>query len=94
MNIALMTDPVASATALYTHPGYHAGWGPGFWFLIPLTFWLIIGLLLFTGWRRGRWGYRSRPEDALGEAFARGEIDEEQYRQRLAVIRETRRRQP
>ncbi len=31
-----------------------------------------------------------RPEDVLAERFARGEIDEEEYRRRLAVLREGR----
>ena len=32
-------------------------------------------------------GSRQSPEGLLAERFARGEIDEEEYRQRLAVLR-------
>ena len=34
----------------------------------------------------------SGAEDALGKRYADGEIDEQEYRARLAVLRETRRR--
>jgi putative membrane protein len=30
---------------------------------------------------------RSRPEQILAQRFARGEIDEEEYRRRVAVVR-------
>ncbi|MEV6165671.1 SHOCT domain-containing protein [Streptomyces sp. NPDC052052] len=36
-----------------------------------------------------RWG-SSRAEDLLAERFARGEIDEDEYRRRLALLREHR----
>lgn len=33
-------------------------------------------------------GQQAAPESVLAERFARGEIDEEEYRQRLATLRE------
>lgn len=68
--------------------------GPGPWWpLIPL-FWiafflLVLWLLGVVGrrrhsWRRGSFAGESR----LAERYAAGEIDETEYRQRLAVLRE------
>ncbi|MFE7235879.1 SHOCT domain-containing protein [Streptomyces sp. NPDC002405] len=36
------------------------------------------------------WGGNRRAEDLLAERFARGEIDEEEYKRRLALLREHR----
>jgi putative membrane protein len=66
--------------------GHH---GPGPWFiLIPIAFWtlVIVGLVLLWRRRVGRHG-----EGTLRDTYAKGEVDETEYRQRLAVLRETRR---
>ncbi|MFB6986803.1 SHOCT domain-containing protein [Streptomyces sp. NPDC056178] len=70
--------------------------------VIMIVFWslLIAGLVaLITNARRSRqpgpptgeaaWGTR-RAEDLLAERFARGEIDEDEYKRRLTVLREQR----
>ena len=76
--------------------------GPGWWPLIPL-FWLTAFVLFFfIAARLGWWGRRrayfddrgwrdgSREGKArLAERFASGEIDEQEYRSRLAVLEET-----
>jgi putative membrane protein len=81
-------------TALLAYTAHPDGWGygPGFWFLIPVTFWLLVVVAAVVWWRRRP--ATPGPESALGEAFARGEITEDEYRSRLAVLREpdTRRR--
>jgi putative membrane protein len=63
-------------------------WG-GPWFLLIPLLWigLIVTLALVF---RHRWRpWRGGPaEAALGERYARGEITEQEYRQRLAVLRE------
>jgi putative membrane protein len=66
----------------------------GFWFF-PL-FWIVLVVFLFGGrwfwWRRYRdmeHGLGSG-ERVLAERFARGEIDESEYRRRLAVLKERR----
>lgn len=62
-------------------------WNP--WFLlIPLTFWtlVIVGIVFTVRRFRGRQGERT-----LRDAYAKGEVDEAAYRERLAVLRETRR---
>jgi putative membrane protein len=67
-------------------------YGPGVfhpWFLIfPITFWtlVIVGIVLVVRRRAGR-----RGEDTLRDTYAKGEIAETEYRQRLAVLRQTRR---
>lgn len=95
---------LASSTALTTlaaHPV--AGWGgPGWLFLLIPLFWitLLVLLLTFMGrrWRsaaRGgygphAWSAAASAEQTLSERFARGDIDETEYRARLEVLRANR----
>ena len=66
------------------------GWGPGpLFLLVPLLFWTAIIVTLVVLARR-RWRDHSG-ESTLADVFARGEITEEEYRARLAVLRENRR---
>ena len=61
-------------------------WGP--WFgLFWLVLWGTVIVLLFRR-RRTWWNAGHSGEDVLGERFARGEITEEEYRKRRAVLRE------
>jgi putative membrane protein len=60
-----------------------------FMFLIPLLFWGLVATGII-GWRRGGWGRHTSTEQTLRQAYARGEIDEEVFRRRLEVLRETR----
>jgi putative membrane protein len=62
----------------------------GFWFfpLVPLvflTFWVIVFVSLRRRWHHA--GYRSG-EAVLAERYARGEIDEREYRERRTVLRD------
>lgn len=62
-------------------------WNP--WFvLIPITFWtlVIVGVVYLLRRCRGRRGIHT-----LRDAYAKGEVNEAEYRERLAVLRETRR---
>jgi putative membrane protein len=63
--------------------GYHY-WGMHlFWWF----FWLaIVVLLASTGWPRSRIVARDAAIDALRTRYAAGEIDEEEYQERLAVL--------
>jgi len=66
--------------------GHHA-WSP--WFLVVrlVVFVLIAGAIVYFARRwRGRQGERT-----LRDAYAKGEVNEAEYRERLAVLRETRR---
>ena len=75
--------------------GYHY-WGMHlFWWL----FWLaIVAVLLATGWPRSRIVTRDAGRDAALDAlrmrYAAGEIDEEEYQERLAVLLGTSRAAP
>ncbi|MFB7242033.1 hypothetical protein CW362_07060 [Streptomyces populi] len=74
------------------------GWG---WFTMSvgmILFWtvlIVFAVLLFRAVSRptdggagaGHTGPGAAPERLLAERFARGEIDEEEYRSRLAVLR-------
>jgi putative membrane protein len=70
------------------------GFAP-FFLLIPL-FWLIVIVLIVTlvgrRWRRGwdggaPWSGARQAETVLSERYARGDIDEVEYRARLEVLR-------
>jgi putative membrane protein len=71
-----------------------SGWGYAVMILNTLLFWgLVVGgivvLLRFLG-RAGRGDAPVRsdpPELILAQRFARGEIDEEEYQRRLAILR-------
>ena len=74
-------------------PGYYNGPGP-WWPIFPI-FWLVafIAVILFIGtMRRRRWHDHgpSTGRSRLAERFASGEIDEDEYRSRLAVLDENR----
>jgi putative membrane protein len=63
--------------------GYHY-WGMHlFWWFFWLT---IVALLAATGWPRSRIAVRDAAIDALRTRYAAGEIDEEEYQERLAVL--------
>ena len=79
----------AATTFLAEHGGRFADhdWNP--WFLlIPLTFWtlVVVGIVYVARRVRGRGGERT-----LRDTYAKGEVNEAEYRERLAVLRETRR---
>ncbi|MEV5838221.1 SHOCT domain-containing protein [Nocardia sp. NPDC052112] len=82
MNI--FTQPVAM-TFLADH--YDGGWHPWpFFWIFPMLFWATV-IVVFVFARRRFWAHQSGI-GALRTAFARGEITEDQYRSRLAVLRE------
>jgi putative membrane protein len=90
----------SSLTTVAAHPvgwGWGWGWGPGPWFLLFPLFWLGVIALFFTigarrrrqYWSEGGWGPQrgaSGARGVLAERFARGEIDEAEYRARLEVL--------
>jgi putative membrane protein len=63
-------------------------WGAGPWFLVFPLFWLTVVVVLAIVFRRRRRGhaYDGSGEALLAERYARGEITEEEYRQRLSVL--------
>lgn len=92
-----MLTTLATA-AVATHAGpWTAGWGWAF-FLIPVFWILVIGLVVFLvtrgrrrAWAEGGdgppWARSGSAESTLAERFAKGDIDETEYRARLEVLR-------
>ncbi len=83
----------------------HAGpWAAGFgwlFFLVPVFWILVIGLVVFLitrsrrrAWADGQygppWARSATAESTLAERFAKGDIDETEYRARLEVLRTNR----
>ncbi|HEY1330519.1 MAG TPA: SHOCT domain-containing protein [Actinomycetota bacterium] len=65
------------------------GWGAGPWFLFFPLFWIAILVGVGLLFRRGRGHWHSNSGAAvLAERYARGEITEEEYRQRRTVLRD------
>jgi len=91
------------ATLAQHYPGYGPGPGAHLWFLLIPFFWLIVAIVLVAvfgrrwskraGERREflrqHWQSEAQggAEKVLAERFARGDIDEVEYRARLEVIR-------
>lgn len=92
--ISTLASPVAASVA--AHPGWGAGPGFGWWFLLIPLFWILVFALLFAfvgrRWRGSapQWAANTpgrSAEATLAERFAQGDIDETEYRARLEVIR-------
>lgn len=93
----------AATAATHAIGAHLVGRGPGFgwWFLLmPLLFILLLGLLFAIfgrRWRRaamengygpqGRLNPARQAETTLAERYAKGDIDEVEYRARLEVLR-------
>ena len=82
---------------------YDGGWGLGGWIMMTLVmvlFWggLITAIVLAIRYLTGGGSTQTqsnprvspRAEDLLTERFARGEIDEDEFRQRMTLLREHR----
>jgi putative membrane protein len=77
---------------MYYYGDHMSGWG---WFAMSLSavvFWGLVITAIVLLVRYPRTGPSSQspktPEQVLAERFARGEIDEAEYQQRLAILRE------
>jgi putative membrane protein len=98
----IMLSTVAAMTA--QHVGYWGGGAPfwPFFIIFPLMFLLVVGLIISLVVRRRRfgaygpsWAQAHTPgarsaEQTLAERFAKGDIDETEYRARLEVLRANR----
>ena len=92
-----MSEPLSmplSSTNLLSSVATSDHWeGPGAWWpIFPLMWLLVIGAIITTvvlvGKRRSRVGPVQAGQSRLAERFAAGEIDEQEYRERLAVLKE------
>ena len=83
----------AVAAALPAHT-WETGRGPGWFILIPIFWILVIGTFIFFSrrmyWRHRMQGDPTSAEGVLRERYARGDIDETEYQQRLEVLRSNR----
>lgn len=81
---------------MYWNSNHMNGWD---WLTMSLSmvlFWALliaVGVLLFRALNRvgtdtHTGASRTTPEQLLAERFARGEVDEDEYRRRLAVLRQ------
>jgi putative membrane protein len=95
-----MLNTTALAVAVPCVAAWGGPWFGWWWFLIPL-FWIGLFILLFSlagrRWRRAaRSGYGWGPggtrgaEQTLAQRYANGDIDEQEYRARLEVLRANR----
>ena len=78
--------------AVYAYPGWGHGpgaGGPGWWLVFPIVFWaLVLSVVGYLICRRSpKQQARSAAERTLAERYARGEISEEELRQRRTVLR-------
>jgi putative membrane protein len=77
-----------------------SGWGWAFMTVGSILVWavlifaVVIVIRHFTGSRPISFGNRPSAEDVLAQRFGRGEIDEAEYRQRLAALAEQRHPNP
>jgi len=81
---------------MYWYHDHMSGWGYGLMAFGSLLFWalVIVGIVLlvrYLGRTTGRspGGDQRSATRILAERFARGEIDEEEYRRRLETLRAT-----
>jgi putative membrane protein len=80
-------------TELTSHAAYaHGAWdggGPGWWLVFPILFWaLVLGAAGYLIYRRSPGpSARAAAERTLAERYARGEISEDELKQRRAVLR-------
>jgi putative membrane protein len=92
--MSAITTLAASPTVQLADHWHDDDWdGPGVWWpIFPITWLLIVGAIVTTIviLRRRHWarhGIRSG-EARLAERYANGEIDEQEYKDRLAVLKE------
>ncbi|MGH3425047.1 MAG: SHOCT domain-containing protein, partial [Nocardioidaceae bacterium] len=85
-----MLSSAVVTTSVFANGDHWDGPGP-WWPIFPILWFLFVVAVIFTFARfgRGRWGRPSNTgESRLAERFAAGEIDEREYRERLAVLKE------
>jgi len=86
----LTTAMTTGATLVADHDGWD---GPGAWWPIFPILWLlviagVVTTIVLVGRRNRRTAGVRAGEARLAELFAAGEVSEQEYRQRLAVIKE------
>jgi putative membrane protein len=88
--IIMMTQLAIYPAYAYPSWGYgHGVGGPGWWLIFPILFWaLVLSVAGYAIYRRSpRQQARAAAERTLAERYARGEISEEELRQRRDAVR-------
>jgi putative membrane protein len=84
-----MTLTALNAITLADHGwGHHGSWWvlfPIFWFLFVAT---VVTFIILNVRRRGRLSGQRAGERRLAERYASGEIDDQEYKTRLATLKE------
>ena len=86
---------VELAAVTLAHQEHWSGPAGGWWPIFPI-FWILFFVVAFWAFRRrgaawhGR-GLQLSGESVLDERYARGEISDQEYRERLEVLRSHRR---
>jgi putative membrane protein len=88
--MSILTDTYATTATVLAHDRWD---GPGAWWpIFPILWLLVIGTAIFFlvrfGRRNARLAGTRAGEARLAELYASGEITEEEYRHRLAVLKE------
>jgi putative membrane protein len=71
---------------MWWYGGGMPGWGQVIMLIGTVLFWVAIVGIAVAALRLPRSDRRGDPEELLAERFARGEIDEPEYRARLDVL--------
>ena len=86
-----MSDLITASTTVLADNDHWDGPGP-WWPIFPILWLLVVVGLFFVfarfGWRRRWYAGTHSGESRLAERYAAGEIGEQEYRERLAVLRE------
>jgi putative membrane protein len=88
--LATLTTLPAALTPVLAGGPWMVGHGGGPWFLLFPLVWILVALVVFliVSRRRRHWA-RTGPGSArstLAQRFAKGEIEEDEYRARLEVL--------
>lgn len=91
----MMLDRLADNMVLLNQDGHWGGGGGEYWWigrLVMVVFWIVLIALVFWWMRRNAWRHHHEPtgieraQGILAERYARGEIDAEEYRERLSQL--------
>jgi len=89
----MLAELTSYAAYARSGPGWGDGpWdsgGPGWWLIFPILFWvLVLSVVGYVIYRMlPAQSARSAAERTLAELYARGEISEDELKQRRAVLR-------
>jgi putative membrane protein len=82
---------MSAASVIGQWGGHMWGWSAGWMWFGMIAFWALVVAVVVFAIRGGTHRERSRAaEDVLAERYARGEIEIDEYQNRLRVLKEAR----